>query len=67
MTLNTICRAAATSRRYHLQGVDGDAEVAALRRERDELQGLLDKFERHMSEVTAAVTCLQTKPLQAFV
>ena len=26
-------------------------EVRQLRRERDELQGLLDKFERHMSEV----------------
>ena len=28
-----------------------DTEVEELRRERDELQGLLDKFERHMAEV----------------
>lgn len=27
------------------------SEIARLTRERDELQGLLDKFERHMAEV----------------
>ena len=31
-------------------GYDID-ELAHVRRERDELQGLLDKFERHMAEV----------------
>jgi len=33
---------------------DGGGELAQLRRERDELQRLLDKFERHMAEVMFA-------------
>ena len=29
-----------------------------MRRERDELQSLLDKFERHMAEVVFPLTCI---------
>ena len=34
-----------------IQGSD-DTELLRVQRERDELQGLLDKFERHMAEVS---------------
>jgi len=33
-----------------------DDELAKVRRERDELQNLLDKFERHMAEVVLLLT-----------
>jgi centrosomal protein CEP135 len=35
-----------------------ESEIALLRQERDELQGLLDKFERHMAEIQANVRVL---------
>ena len=36
----------------YLQGMSDDVEVAKLTRERDEMRALLDKFERHMAEVS---------------
>ncbi|XP_064608998.1 centrosomal protein of 135 kDa-like [Liolophura sinensis] len=37
------------------------SEIAMLTRERDELQGLLDKFERHMAEIQANVKVLASE------
>lgn len=35
-----------------------DTELIQVRRERDELQALLEKFERHMSEIQANIQVL---------
>ena len=37
---------------FCLQGLGDDPEVSKLIRERDEMKALLDKFERHMAEVS---------------
>jgi hypothetical protein len=39
---------------YLLQSSSNASEIARLKRERDDLQALLEKFERHLAEVSAA-------------
>jgi hypothetical protein len=38
---------------FLLQASSNASEVARLKRERDDLQALLEKFERHLAEVSA--------------
>ena len=46
---------------YAFQTVSDETELISLRRERDELQTMLDKFERHLAEVSTV--CIKMSQL----
>ncbi|XP_067662962.1 centrosomal protein of 135 kDa-like isoform X1 [Haliotis asinina] len=59
--LKALKRSATPIRSSPTKGVVEEAEISRLTRERDELKGLLDKFERHMAEIQANVKVLTSE------
>ncbi|XP_046325816.2 centrosomal protein of 135 kDa-like isoform X2 [Haliotis rufescens] len=59
--LKLLKRSATPIRSSPTKGIMEEAEISRLTRERDELKGLLDKFERHMAEIQANVKVLTSE------